>query len=160
MRADNAVIFAKGTVFGVETVAGKVTSAVNGAKLYAMQISGKATQSSEAVDLALKHKTGWTDEQRVEAAAKAKILNDAPTVVTASERSGIAAAMNCYRRTEQTPTGRDIDHMVDLQLGGAKTIDNLWPLDASMNSSLGSQVQHQIKNLPPGTVINRVTIGD
>jgi YD repeat-containing protein len=160
VRADNAVILANGTVFGVETVAGKVTSAVNGAKLYAMQMSGKATQNSEAVDLALKYKPGWTDEQRVEAAAKAKILNDAPTVVTASERSGTAGAMNRYRRTEQTPTGRDIDHMVDLQLGGSKTIDNLWPLDASVNRSLGSQVQHQIKNLPPGTVINRVTIGD
>ncbi|XVN20308.1 hypothetical protein QZH46_10725 [Pseudomonas corrugata] len=159
VRADNADILASGTVFGVETAIGRALSAVDGARQYVMRMSGKSAQTSE-VDLVLKYKPGWTEEQRIEAAAKAKILNDAPTVVTTSERSGTAAAMNRYRRTEQTPTGRDIDHMVDLQLGGSKTIDNLWPLDASVNRSLGSQVQHQIKNLPPGTVVNRVTIGD
>lgn len=68
--------------------------------------------------------------------------------------------MNRYRRAEQVPSGRDIDHMVDLQLGGSKTADNLWSLDSSVNRSLGAQVQQQIKNLPPGTRINRVTIGD
>ena len=47
----------------------------------------------------------------------------------------------------------------DLQLGGSDTIRNMWPLDSSVNWSLGAQIQQQIKNLPPGTKINRVTIG-
>ena len=116
--------------------------------------------SNEGIDLTLKYKSDWTEAQRAEATAKAQILNDASTVVTNSDRSGTAAATSRYRQAEQPPAGRDIDHMVDLQLGGSKQIDNLWSLDSSVNRSLGAQVQHQIKDLPTGTRINRVTIED
>jgi hypothetical protein len=121
-----------------------------------------AVGANTGVDLALKFKPGWTEAQRAEALAKTQFLTDAPTVVTASERSGTSAAMNRYRRAEQLPTGRDVDHKIDLQLGGSKTIDNLWSLDSSVNRSLGTQIQQQIRarDLPLGTRINRVTIGD
>lgn len=56
--------------------------------------------------------------------------------------------------------GSDIDHIIDLQLGGANTVRNMWPLNSSVNRSLGAQISQQIKNLPAGTKINRVTIGD
>jgi filamentous hemagglutinin len=56
--------------------------------------------------------------------------------------------------------GYDIDHLKDLQLGGSNVLSNLWPLDSSVNRSLGAQIQHQIQGLPPGTKVNRVTIGN
>ncbi|CCV07983.1 hypothetical protein MESS2_660022 [Mesorhizobium metallidurans STM 2683] len=34
------------------------------------------------------------------------------------------------------------------------------PLDSSVNRSLGAQIQNLIKDLPYGTRINKVTIGD
>ncbi|MBE0388756.1 hypothetical protein PLUTE_a5074 [Pseudoalteromonas luteoviolacea DSM 6061] len=56
------------------------------------------------------------------------------------------------------PSGHDVDHVVDLQLGGSDTLSNMLPLNSSVNRSLGSQIHHQIKNLPPGTVIDKVNI--
>jgi YD repeat-containing protein len=129
-------------------------------KVASLGVTASRARADSGVDLALKFKSGWTEAQRAEAVAKAQILNDAPTVVTASERSGTAAAMRRYRQSEQVSTGRDVDHMVDLQLGGSKLIDNLWSLDTSVNRSLGAQIQHLIKELPLGTRINRVTIGE
>jgi len=46
VRADNADILASGTVFGVETLAGRVMSAVDGAKQYVRHISGKSVENS------------------------------------------------------------------------------------------------------------------
>jgi hypothetical protein len=46
---------------------------------------------------------------------------------------------------------------VDLQLGGADDIlTNMSALDSSVNRSLGSQINSQIKNLPSGTSVNTV----
>jgi hypothetical protein len=112
------------------------------------------------VDLALKYKPGWTAEQMAEADAKVEILNNSETVVTQVERSGTSAAIR-YRQSEGiVPSGNDVDHMVDLQLGGADILSNMWPLDSSVNRSLGAQIQRQIKDLPTGTRINRVKIGE
>jgi len=58
------------------------------------------------------------------------------------------------------PAGADVDHTVELQLGGADTLDNMAPLDSSVNRSIGSQVRHQTKDLPDGTEIGNVTIGE
>jgi filamentous hemagglutinin len=58
------------------------------------------------------------------------------------------------------PTGSDVDHMVDLQLGGTDTISNMSPLDMSVNRSLGAQIYQQTKGLQLGTKINNVKIGD
>jgi hypothetical protein len=58
------------------------------------------------------------------------------------------------------PPGHDIDHVLDLQLGGSHTLDNMQPLPSSVNRSLGPQIAHRIKNLPIGTFIKKWTIGD
>jgi|GEM_PF-1580480 len=131
-----------------------------GSNLGNVRITPRSNLENNGVDLALKYKSGWTDAQRAEALAKIKVLNDAPTVVTASQRSGTAAAMSRYRKAEQVLSTRDIDHKIDLQLGGSKEVNNLWSLDSSVNRSLGPQIHQQIKNLPPGTTINQVTIGE
>ena len=111
-------------------------------------------------DLHLQFKEGWTAAQRLEAQAKIQILNDSPTVVTAVERSGTSASTRYTRSGGTVPSSSDVDHIVDLKLGGADVMSNMRPLNLSVNRSLGAQVQQNIKNLPPGTVINRVTIGD
>ncbi|TWB22782.1 hypothetical protein FBZ89_103412 [Nitrospirillum amazonense] len=120
-----------------------------------------ATSETEGVDLALKYKPGWTDAQKAEADAKVQLLNDADTVVTRNyTRSGTSASSRYRSAGNDIPANSDIDHMVDLQLGGEDTLRNMWPLDSSVNRSLGSQIHHQIKNLPDGTKIDNVTIGD
>ena len=54
----------------------------------------------------------------------------------------------------------DADHTVDLQLGGADDILNMSGLDSSVNRSLGSQINGQIKKLPAGTRVNNVRMED
>jgi YD repeat-containing protein len=123
-------------------------------------ISSSEPAVKDGIDLTLKFKSGWTDAQRAEALEKVQLLNDSATVVTEADRTGTAQAMSRYRKAEQIPAGSDIDHKIDLQLGGSKAIDNLGPLDSSVNRSLGAQIRQQIKNVSPGTRVNNVTIGD
>jgi hypothetical protein len=112
------------------------------------------------VDLALKYKSGWSAAQRTDALTKAQMLTEADTVVLQTARASTSAASR-YRSSGGTiPPGSDVDHIIDLQLGGSDTVRNMLPLNSSVNRSLGAQIQLQIKNLPPGTRINRVTIGD
>lgn len=49
----------------------------------------------------------------------------------------------------------DVDHIVDLQLGGSNKTSNLAPLDASVNRSLGAQIAAQLKNYDTGTVFGK-----
>lgn len=59
---------------------------------------------------------------------------------------------------ETVPRGYHGDHMQDLQLGGSDTLDNLGALDGSVNTSLGPQIDAQIRGLPDGTKICGVSI--
>ncbi|HVX91018.1 MAG TPA: hypothetical protein VHC20_05345, partial [Candidatus Paceibacterota bacterium] len=111
-------------------------------------------------DLSLKYKPSWNAAQRAEADVKVQFLSESETVVTSSNRSGTASAVDRYRATEQVPSARDVDHKVDLQLGGTTGTSNLNSLDASVNRSLGAQIHQLIKDLPIGTIIKRVIIGD
>jgi len=124
------------------------------------ELAAEAAADSAGVDLALTYKPGWTAAQRAEADLKVQMLTEADTVVSQSTRSGTSAASRYRSAGNQIPAGNDIDHAVDLQLGGSDTVANMWPLNTSVNRSLGAQIQQQIKNLPHGTVINRVTIGE
>ena len=121
---------------------------------------GLSAAESGGVDLALTYKPGWSVAQRAKADLKVQILTESETVVSQATRSGTSAASRYRSAGNQIPTGSDIDHAIDLQLGGSDTLSNMWPLNSSVNRSLGAQIQQQIKNLPPGTVVNRVTIGE
>lgn len=92
--------------------------------------------------------------------AKIQALNSADLVVTPVERSGTSASRRYKAAGGNVPAGSDVDHPVDLQLGGKDHVPNMAPLDSSVNRSLGAQVQQQIKGLAPGTPINSVTIKD
>ncbi len=115
---------------------------------------------SGGYDLALKYMSGWSTGQRADALSKTQLLTAGDTVVMQTTRGSTSARTMFQRAGGTIPSGSDIDHIIDLQLGGADSVRNMWPLNSSVNRSLGAQIQQQIKNLPPGTVINRVTIGD
>lgn len=53
---------------------------------------------------------------------------------------------------------QDVDHTIELQLGGLDNVSNMKGLDSSVNRSFGRQIQNQIKDLPAGTQIRNVTI--
>ena len=125
-----------------------------------VKVSTPSESSSKPVDIELKHKEGWTPVQKAEAEAKLKALSEAYTVKTPVNRSGTSASSrykSVYGKAS-VPIGYDVDHVIDLQLGGADVIVNMEPLDRSVNRSLGAQIQNAIKNYPDGTVFGRFTI--
>jgi hypothetical protein len=115
---------------------------------------------TDGVDLRLFYNPRWTTEQRADADIKVAILDKANTVVQQVARRRSATVKAFKKKFGDTPAGKDIDHKRDLQLEGEDTIDNMHFLDYSVNRSIGAQIQHRIKRLPLGAIINRVTIGD
>ncbi|OXM65635.1 LamG-like jellyroll fold domain-containing protein [Amycolatopsis vastitatis] len=98
----------------------------------------------------LKYKSSWNAEQRAAADRKVDALNaaDRLVVTNAAEARGTTSAADVWRAAgNEIPAGSDIDHVVDLQLGGPDDISNMSPLDLSVNRSLGPQIDRQIKKL-------------
>ena len=114
--------------------------------------------ATDAVDLSLKYKSGWSPAQIAQSDAKVAALNesaqDGRAVVSTVQRSGTSASARYTRAGNTVPSGFDVDHLLDLQLGGADTLANMLPLDSSVNRSLGAQ----IRGLPVGTRIGSVSI--
>ncbi|WP_206073840.1 hypothetical protein [Mesorhizobium sophorae] len=111
-------------------------------------------------DLGLTYMPHWNAAQRAAADLKVKMLTEAVTVVSRAVRVGTSARKIFKRAGFLIPFGNDIDHIIDLQLGGLHQLSNFAILDSSVNRSLGKQIHDLIKNLPVGTVINKVTIGE
>ena len=148
-----------------ELAKGAVITAVTGGtvKLAAkgFKMAKSAYEANKGVNINLKFKSGWSEAQKQAACDKCRALTEADTVVTKDvERSGTSAADRYKKAGGEIPEGHDVDHVKDLQLGGTDEILNMAPLDKSVNRSLGRQIQHQIKDLPEGTKINKVTIGE
>ena len=113
-----------------------------------------------SVDIELKYKDGWTAAQKAEADVKVKALSDATTIKTPANRGGTSASSrykSAYGKAS-VPSGYDVDHTIDLQLGGADDILNMNPLDMSVNRSLGVQIKNAIKDYPDETVFGQFTI--
>jgi len=122
----------------------------------------EGVREGQVITPELKYKKSWTSEQRAAADAKVEALNNAEKVKTIPQR-GKTAASSIYKKangSNSIPKGYDIDHKVDLQLGGKDDITNMWPLDSSVNRSLGKQVNNKIKDLPDGTPIDKFNISD
>ncbi|MDP9440901.1 MAG: pre-toxin TG domain-containing protein [Actinomycetota bacterium] len=120
--------------------------------------SAVAPQTAGEVSLSLRYKRGWTGAQRAAADAKVAALNEADLVVTPVQRSGTSAAARYRRAGGEIPSAHDVDHVIDLQLGGADDILNMNPLDYSVNRSLGAQIGCRIRGLPVGTRVTGVSI--
>jgi len=110
------------------------------------------------VDLVLKRKDVWDEVQMSQATRKARDLSRADTVKTAAGKRGPSASQTYkgINGKDSVPPGYDVDHIVDLQLGGADHVRNMRPLDASVNRSMGAQISYLIRDLPEGTRIGNV----
>lgn len=108
----------------------------------------------------MKYKEGWGAAQKAEADAKVKALSEAFTKKTEVKRAAASAGRR-YRSVfgrNSVPKGYDVDHIIDLQLGGLDDISNMVPLDRSVNRSLGAQIMHAIKDYNIGTIFGMFTI--
>ncbi|WP_175234686.1 hypothetical protein [Achromobacter mucicolens] len=152
---DEAGFLAYGATFAGQLVLDSARNALSTAKNLNNLISGEKGLVGE-----LYYKKNWSQAQRAEADAKVAVLNQSRLAVSQPDRSKTRVTMNEFRNATSMPQGRDVDHIVYLQLGGGKAVDNLWSLDASVNRSLGVQIHHEIKNLPLGTVIEGFIIKD
>jgi RHS repeat-associated protein len=123
----------------------------------------QATPESTTVkNLELHYKPGWDSEQIAAADRKVDALNKAAQegrlFKTEVERSGTSAAARYRSSGGQLSPDQDVDHVIDLQLGGSDTLSNMAPLDRSVNRSFGSQIYRQLMDSPIGTIIQRVII--
>ena len=113
----------------------------------------------KTVDLVLKRKDIWDEIQMSQATRKARDLSRADTQVTSKEnihRDPNVTKNFRKNNSDHIPDGYDVDHVIDLQLGGVDSASNLRPLDASVNRSMGAQIHYLIKDLPEGTKIGNV----
>lgn len=106
----------------------------------------------------LKRKDVWDEVQMSQATRKARDLSRADTVKTEAGKRGPSASQTYkgINGKDSVPPGYDVDHIVDLQLGGADHVSNMRPLDASVNRSMGAQISYLIRDLPEGTRIGDV----
>jgi hypothetical protein len=113
----------------------------------------------------LRYSNRWDGFQMSEADRKAGLLTDGRTIVT--DVSGTSRSRSVIVEWRQTDGARhqlddmpggyryDVDHAVELQLGGRDEFANLHYLESGVNRSSGSQISHLIRSnaLPEGTVI-------
>jgi hypothetical protein len=114
--------------------------------------------SPRPVDIELRYKPGWSAAQRAEADAKLWRLMESNPYKTLSQRTGTSAASRYAAEGNEIRPGFDIDHIQDLQLGGIDDVRNMWPLNSSVNRSLGKQINLRIRNLDIGTRVRNISI--
>lgn len=149
----------KPTTTNVKTT--KTKQAIYKAKSKLKNKANNVVNKQNTVDIQLKYKKSWTAAQRTEADAKEKALTESYTVKKEVHRVG-TSPLRRYQRVfgkGSVPKGYDVDHIIDLQLGGIDDVINMRPLDRSVNRSLGVQIKNAIKNYSYGTVFGKFTIG-
>jgi hypothetical protein len=112
--------------------------------------------------LVLTHGNGWTKAQRQAADQKTRALARAGAQGNLRKTKSVreTGARAKYEKATGTkiPKDQHIDHIVDLQVGGADDIANMKPLDQQVNQVLGGQISAFLKNLDYGTPITSVAI--
>jgi hypothetical protein len=111
------------------------------------------------VELVLKMKKGWSQKQIDAALDKANDINmRGPTKTRVDEGE---RAIN-VRKVYEAEYGKikvkrmDVDHILDLQLGGKSVLSNLKLLDRSVNRSLGAQIANRMEGMDYGTAVRIV----
>ena len=122
-----------------------------------------AAPAEGGVVLKLRYKPEWGPAERAFADSKVQALNDAAIatdlVSTNPVRAGrTARTLYTSAGNATPPPGFDVDHIIDLQLGGANSAENLQLLPATVNRSLGAQIGNGLGNLPRGTRVTGITI--
>lgn len=111
--------------------------------------------------LALKYDPKWTPEQRAAALEKVKALSKAGAKgqLKKSVVLRVGDPRGEYKRAGGTiRADQDIDHVIDLQLGGSQDVSNLRPLDPAINRSIGKQIGAQLMLFDPGQAVPSVAI--
>jgi RHS repeat-associated protein len=133
---------------------------------YAFATPVSSFDSLGLIRLNVRYNPGWGKSQRIAAAKKIKALNQACgkglAVVTKPIRSGKNVRDIFKKAGGAIGAGQDVDHILDLQLGGCGSCPtNLQGLDSSVNRSLGRQISNSIKQqgLSVGALITRIRIG-
>jgi len=153
-----SVDFANKMIDGTETAYAIVDGyyLVKGLSKY---IISKLVKSSGGVDIILKFKKGWTPEQKAAAIRKTEQLSNANTVVVKNPQRSTNLRSRYKKAGNEIDDLEDVDHIIDLQLGGADDIlTNTQGLDRSVNRSIGKQINSVIKDLPEGTKVNNIII--
>lgn len=106
--------------------------------------------------LRLKYHSDWTAAQSSAADEKVHAIWSAAQrgelKKTAPLRKGTASSR--YTKAGGTvPDGHDVDHTIELQLGGSDDLSNMKPLDTAVNRSLGKQIEAQLRILAYGAPI-------
>ena len=131
---------------------------------FALKAAEKGAEAAKGLKLELKYKSGWSQAQKAAADAKVAKLDEAAKAgelkVTKPQRSGSSSRDKFKEAGGEVSKTEDVDHTKDLQLGGKDALDNLNPLDGSVNKSLGAQVKVQTRGVPEGTPICSVKISD
>jgi len=111
------------------------------------------------VNLIVKAKPEWTTSQLDEAIVKVNELSSSKTIYTKNPAQRDANLRSKFKKAGGIiGNNQALDHIIDLQLGGTNKFNNLNGLDNSVNSSIGKQLQLQLRNLPDNTKINRVQL--
>lgn len=122
----------------------------------------KDCRLAAATGIVLHYKKGWTRKQRRAADQKVqhywKASLKGELRKADPKRSGTAASTRYKAAGRRIPSGSDIDHTLDLQLGGNDVISNMKPLDRSVNRSLGKQVELKIARFKSGQRIYTAAI--
>ncbi|MAU81230.1 MAG: hypothetical protein CME34_05035 [Gordonia sp.] len=127
------------------------------------RVAETAVEETSRNALPMKYKDNWTPEQRAEMDRKVSAFNEKVKESGFSQQPG-PFVRDPKVRTEfldslglsRPPTGQHVDHVRDLQAGGADEVSNMQLLDGSVNTSFGSQLKHLMSEQPPGSVFGTV----
>ncbi|MGV9713113.1 HNH endonuclease signature motif containing protein [Gordonia sp. NPDC003424] len=158
---DALLTVATGGVGGVVR-RGAIKTVEEGAEAAADAAEG-ASAASRGSSITMKYKDTWTDAQKAEMDRKVNAFNE-KVKDTGFQRQPGPFVRDPKVRTEyldslgldSPPTGVHVDHVQDLQAGGADAASNLQLLDGSVNTSFGSQLRNLMSEQPPGTVFGAV----
>ncbi|MGC3993919.1 MAG: HNH endonuclease [Propionicimonas sp.] len=139
---------ARGIFAGLRAGARGVEAAEGAARGGTALARGVSLADDGVVEIALRMKRGWNADQIAAATQKVADVNAAGPMV--SRVAEAERAVNVRRLWESvsgkiTQSGVDVDHILDLQLGGKSVIENLQLLDRSVNRSFGAQINNAIK---------------
>jgi hypothetical protein len=148
---------------GVEKAAEESTDIAKAAKALRPEPWHDCDQAALSGGLSLRYGSDWTSAQRRAAVEKVKAVSEAASrgelKKTLALRSGSASSQ--FGASGGTVAAEnDVDHVIDLQLGGSDDIANLKPLDRSVNRSLGKQIQLQLQGFQLGQPVRAVAICD
>lgn len=120
-------------------------------------------QAAASGGIAVRFGRDWSPEQRRQAVAKVKALSKAAQTgklkkTQVPRRSGTSATSRYTKNGGSVGKDEDVDHILDLQLGGSDDMSNMKPLDRTVNRSLGKRIDYQLKNFDEGQMVSAVAI--